>query len=241
MNKIKLFFKKIVQKSKPYFLDEKRGYAKGLCSAKLFLIFAIFSIFGTYYEQILNLVTHYLEDGSIFWEYRRGVIYGPFSPIYGAGAVLFTILLLRKNLSTPKTIIYGSLIGGAFEYIISLLQEIFVGTTSWDYSEHFLNIGGRTTIPFMLVWGILSLIYSKYLYPKICKAIENVPYNLMKTITICLAIFLIFDMLISWTALIRQNLRRKGYEPVTVIGEFYDKVYDDETLSKYFPNMKEKR
>lgn len=237
MKQLKNKSQKSWEKIKNYFKNEKRGYAKGLCGTKLFLIFVIFSIFGTYYEQILNLITHYLRDGSFFWELRRGVIYGPFSPIYGAGAVLFTILLLRKNLSKTKIFIYGALIGGGFEFIVSLLQEIFVGTTSWDYSNHFLNIGGRTNIPFMLVWGILCLIYSKYLYPKISKMIENAPYNLMRIVTICLAIFLTLDMIISWSALIRQNLRRKGIEPFTIVGEFYDEVYTDEKLKEYFPNM----
>lgn len=241
MKKLKQKLQATIKKIKPYFLHEKKGYAKGLCGAKLFLIFAIFSVFGTYYEQILNLIDHFLQDGSIFWEYRRGVIYGPFSPIYGAGAVLFTVLLLRKKLSNTKIFLYGALIGGGFEYIISVLQEIFIGTTSWDYSGQFLNINGRTTVPLMLVWGSLCLIYCKYLYPKLCKLIENVPYNLMKTITICLAIFLTLDMFISWTALLRQNLRWKGIEPFTVIGEFYDKVYPDEVLQEYFPNMKAKR
>lgn len=230
----------ILTKVKNYFFKDKKGYAKGLCSAKLFLIFAIFSVFGTYYEQILTLVMRYMDKGIISWELRRGVIYGPFSPIYGGGAVIFAIFLLRKDISNWKTFLYASLIGGIFEFEISFLQETFVGTTSWDYSGYFLNIGGRTTIPFMAVWGIMGLIFAKYLYPKISKFIENAPYNLMRTFTICLAIFLSLDMLVSWTALLRQNLRRKGFEPLTPIGELYDQVYPDEVLKKYFPNMEAK-
>lgn len=240
MNKLKEKFRKNFKKFKrEYNKDVKKGYAKGLSRPKLFLIFVVFSIFGNYYEQILNFVIHFLKDGSIFWEYRRGVIYGPFSPIYGAGAVLFTVLLLRKDLSNTKTFIYGGLIGGIFEYFIGFLQETFIGTTSWDYSGQFLNINGRTSVPIMLVWGLLALIYAKLIYPGFSKLIENAPFNFMKTITVFLAIFLTFDMTISWTALIRQSFRRKGYEPFTVVGAFYDKVYPDEVLSKYFPNMKQ--
>lgn len=230
----------ILKKIKDYFFEDKKGYAKGLCSAKLFLIFAIFSVFGTYYEQILNLVMSYINEGIISWELRRGVIYGPFSPIYGGGAVIFAIFLLRKDISKWKTFLYAGLIGGIFEFAISFLQETFVGTTSWDYSSYFLNIGGRTTIPFMAAWGVMGVIFAKYLYPKISKFIENAPYNLMRTFTIGLCIFLSLDMLVSWTALLRQNLRRKGYEPLTPIGEFYDRVYSDEALQKYFPNMEAK-
>lgn len=212
-------------------------FAKGLSKEKIFFIFVIFSIFGTYYEQILNLITHYLADGSIFWEYRRGVIFGPFSPIYGAGAVLFLVLLKRKELSNFKTFLYGSLLGGFFEYIISLLQEIFVGTKSWDYSKHFLNIGGRTTIPFMIFWGLLALALVKVIYPFLSNLIEKIPYNIGIILYYVLLIFMIFDLLFSFSALIRQNLRRNNIKPFSFIGEFYDKHYPDDVLHKYYPNM----
>ena len=65
--------------------SKREVFAKGFCGKKLFLIFVIGSIFGAFYEQILNLVKVYLTTGDIVWELRRGVIYGPFSPIYGAG------------------------------------------------------------------------------------------------------------------------------------------------------------
>ena len=44
----------------------------------------------------------------------------------------------------------GALGGGAVEYILSVLEELVLGTRSWDYSAYFLNIGGRTTLPYML-------------------------------------------------------------------------------------------
>lgn len=56
--------------------NEKRIFTSGLDFNKLFIIFVIGCLFGNYYEMILNLVRHYLRDGSIFWEVRRGVIYG---------------------------------------------------------------------------------------------------------------------------------------------------------------------
>ena len=48
---------------------------------------------------------------------------------------------------------------------------------------------------------------------------------------------MIINMLISWGAIIRQTLRRNHVPAFTPIGEFFDKHYDDEFLSKYFPNM----
>ena len=116
-------------------METKKRYAEGICFPKLFWLFFLGSIFGAYYEQILNLFIHYHYHHEFVWQLRRGVIYGPISPVYGMGAVLFTILLLRKPKSNFKTFLHGALIGGFFEYIISFLQETFLGTISWDYSQ----------------------------------------------------------------------------------------------------------
>ena len=185
---------------------DKKVFAKGYSFKKLFLIFVIGSIFGALYEQILNLITTYLQTGNLVWELRRGVI-------------------------------YGALGGGAFEYLISFLQETFTYTVSWDYSDHFLNINGRTTIPFMLVWGFFALVFVKIVYPFLSEQIEKIPIKFGNIFFYFIFIFLVIDMTISWTALIRSALRRNNIEPLTPVGQFYDKVYPDQVLAKSFPNM----
>ncbi len=220
--------------------DEPKVFAQGLCGTKLFLIFVIGSVLGAYYEEILNFIKCYLADGSLVWSYRRGVLYGPFSPIYGAGAVLMAYFLLKTKRNFLQTILYGGFLGGMFEYVVSFLQETFTGMVSWDYSTHFLNIHGRTTIPFMLVWGLVAWLFVDYLYPFLSRLIEKIPYKIGQGITLFLAIFLVLDMFISWTALIRQTFRRDNIPPYTILGTFYDRVYTDEVLAKHFPNMQVK-
>lgn len=217
---------------------KKKKYAEGICFAKLFWIFLLGSIFGAYYEQILNLFIHYHYHHELVWQLRRGVIYGPISPVYGAGAVLFTLLLMRKEKTNFKIFLEGSLIGGAFEYMISFLQETFLGTISWDYSGEFLNINGRTTIPYMIVWGLLALLFARVVYPTISNIIESFPEKFGKIFTTILCILLLLDFIISWGALFRQTFRHKGMEPMTWIGKFFDEHYDDEVLRKYYTNMK---
>lgn len=249
------FATKIFKKGTPsFFLKERRikimdknhklekkssnVFAKGLCVDKLFWIFLIASVFGVYYEQILNWITHYLQDGSIYWEIRRGVIYGPLSPIYGIGASLMTYFLLRKKRSMVQTFLFGSIIGGGFEYGMSYLQEIFTGTISWDYSHHFMNIGGRTTIPFMLVWGAFSVLLVRGLYPKISSFIEKIPAQFGTIITKILMLLVCLDCLISLLAVARQTLRHHDISPLTPVDVILDVWYPDEVLEKYYPNMK---
>ena len=58
--------------------------------------FLIFSILGL----ILETVYGYLTMGK--WESRKGLIIGPFCPIYGVGAVIFILLLTRYQDSKMK-------------------------------------------------------------------------------------------------------------------------------------------
>lgn len=226
------------KKFKNWCFEDKKVFAEGLSFDKLYIIYLFGCVFGVYFEQIRNLIIHYMNDGTIFWEYRRGVIYGPFNPLYGVGAVLLTYFLLRKPLSNFKTFLYASLIGGGLEYIISFLQETFIGTTSWNYSNYFLNINGRTNIPYMLFWGLLGIILIKVIYPFISKYVEKIPYNIGILFINCMHVFMFFNCFISWGALIRQGLRVKGKPAYTFFGNFFDKYYPDAFLRERFSNMK---
>ncbi len=212
-------------------------FAEGLCFKKLFFIFLIGSVIGSLYEEIINLVHVYHDTGQIVWSLRRGVIYGPFNVIYGFGAVIMILILARKTYTAWQVYIYSALLGGIIEYLIGFLQDFFTHTTSWDYSDKFLNINGRTTIPYMLVWGMLGLILVKVIYPAISHLIERVPMQVGNILFWTLLIFMIVDMLISWTAIIRQTLRHNNVPPFTPVGEFYDSYYTDDFLEHYFPNM----
>lgn len=216
---------------------EPQKFAEGFCFYKLFWVFLAGCVFGAYYEELLNLVIHYHYHHEWVWQLRRGVIYGPISPIYGFGALLMILVLGRKERSDWKTFLYGALLGGGFEYCISFLQETFLGTVSWDYTNEFLNINGRTTIPYAIVWGLLCLVLVKIFYPAISSVVESFPKKFGKILTDILIVIVFLDFFVSWGALVRQTFRHNGIQPITIVGEFFDKYYPDETLAKTYNNM----
>ncbi len=222
-----------MKKNKKVENKEKRVFAENWGFAQIFMFFLIGCIIGVYYEQIFNLI----KNGV--WESRKGIIYGPFNPIYGFGFAGF-VFLLGKNVNKRPwylTYLYSCLIGGISEYSLSLIGEELFNATSWDYSGYFLNIGGRTTIPFMLFWGLGGLIFMKFIYPFICKLISRIPHNFAKIALPIMVVFMCLDMFVSYTALFRQANRLKGHPPITILGEWYDKIYTDEFLKKIYPNM----
>lgn len=216
-------------------MEEK--FAKGLCKEKYFFVLLISSFIGSIYEDLYQIIYNLINNSVFYFDYHRAVIYEPLNLIYGFGAVIITYLFVNKSKSNIEIIISGSLLGGFIEYMVSLFQSLFLNTISWDYSDKLLNIGGRTTIPIMIVWGIFTLIFVKLIYPFISSLIEKIPPKLGKKIFVILLIVLSIDILISWTALFRQTLRKKGIKPITQIGEIYDKIYTDEFLKKYYSNM----
>jgi len=183
----------------------RKDFAEGLSFWKLFFFFVIGCLFGTLFEELLYFAMH----GS--YSCRAGVLYGPFSPLYGFGVVLILLILGRKNNSRGifLTFILSSLLGGVTEYVVSLIVELFFKIRFWDYSNMFLNIHGRTTIPFMAAWGLFATILLKVLYPFLSKYIEKIPKRIGKLIGLLLLVFLIHS-----TAWLRAGHFFLNFHPV---------------------------
>lgn len=212
---------------------KKKKFAHGLNFYKLFWVFFIGCFIGVIIEIIFCiLVTEH------HYECRQGVIYGPFNPVYGFGAVLITLALyVLRNARDLWVFICGAILGGAFEYICSWYQETFLGTVSWTYEGQIGNIGGRTSLVFMLFWGILAILWLKFLYPLMSKCIEKLPMKLGKILTWILVVFMVLDMLVSALAVYRMTQRHSGATAQNAYEEFMDTNYPDSFLMEIYPHM----
>ncbi len=77
----------------------------------LFWIFVVASVLGLLMEEIVHFL--FVVPGQ--WQDRAGLLFGPFSPIYGCGAVLMPIFLNRFHKSNWLVIfLVAAVIGGAF-------------------------------------------------------------------------------------------------------------------------------
>ncbi len=200
---------------------------------KLFWIFIFGCILGYIYETIIVL----FQKGYI--ESRQGLIYGPFSPVYGIGGLIYYRFF--KNIKTRNKLsvfLIAMVLGGTTEYICSLLQEEIFGTISWDYSYLPFNINGRTSLLHCTYWGIAGIIYVTSIEPIIEKMDEFLAKKWMHIITICLVVFMIFNIFISVVASIRQRNRIYNIPAKNKFDEFLDEYYPDEFMNKIFANKK---
>lgn len=200
----------------------------------LFWVFIIGSIAGFIFEVIVV----FFQKGH--FELRQGLIYGPFIPVYGIGAMCYYIVLSKIKIKNKVRIFLITMIlGGITEYLCSFIQEKAFGTISWDYSYLPFNINGRTSLLHCVYWGIGGVLYITYIEPLLNKMIDKTNMKAFDLITIILSIFIVFDISISWMAADRQTERKNDIEPQNHLDLFLDKNYPDEYMNRIFNNKKD--
>jgi uncharacterized membrane protein len=207
-------------------------FASGYHFYKMFWVFFVSSILGFVIESLFCWF-HY---GYI--ESRAGLIYGPFSQIYGFGAVIMILILHRINIQRELLLFFlSAFLGGLFEFSCSLIQELAFGFISWDYSDSQFSVFGRTNLLYCFFWGILSVLLIKDLYPFMSHQIEKIPNKIGAIISWILIVFILCDFSISAIAIIRANQRFHGLPARNYVQRILDQYYPDSVLKKIYPNM----
>lgn len=201
----------------------------------LFWIFVVCCVLGLIIETVYHVVV--VDPGH--YEDRAGMLFGPFSPIYGFGAVLMTMALNRFH-KAPLAVIFlvSALIGGAFEYAVSWFMQFAFGIVAWDYTGTFLSIGGRTNGMFMCMWGVLGLIWVKFCLPWMLKLVNRIPWNWRYSLTTICAVLMIVDGAMTLMALDRWYQREAGSTTTdTAVASFFDDHFDNTYMEHRFQSM----
>ena len=219
-------FEKKVDSRKPL-----KGYIT-LNFFNLFWIFVVCSILGLAIETVFHLaIYHAYQD-------RAGLLYGPFSPIYGFGGLFMTVALNRfHDKPIPVIFLISALIGGAFELTVSWIMQCAFGIVAWDYSGTFLSIDGRTNFMFMCFWGILGVMWVKFLLPILLWMINKIPWKLRYTLTVVCFVFMVVDVVLTVQTIDCWYLREAGHAPNTPLEEFFNKHYDNAYMEHRFQTM----
>ncbi|MCQ2752227.1 MAG: putative ABC transporter permease [Coriobacteriales bacterium] len=209
-----------------------KGYIR-LDFYNLFWIFMIGSVIGLFVEGAFQVVAV-----SGHWQWRNGMLFGPFSPIYGFGAVLVTVPLNRfRNGNIIVLFIASTIICGAFEWFVSYFMEMSCGMKAWDYSDEFLNIGGRTCLWFAMMFAFLAVFYMRCLLPYILKLINKIPWKIRYSLTAVVTVLMIINGIMTMQAMDCWYTRVAGQEPVTEVQKFYAENFDNDWMQKRFENI----
>lgn len=235
MNKVRIRMEKTypVLQEKALQIQKTGTFAEGCGFYKLFWMFFIGAVMGDFFETV------YCRISMGWWMSRSSLVWGPFSLVWG-GAIMLATMLLYKDRNKPDRHIFlvGTVLGGAYEYVCSVLSELVFGRVFWDYSKIPFNLGGRINLLFCFFWGIAAVIWIKWLYPFFSGLIEKIPALWGYIITWSLIVFLVVDMAVSGLAMIRYDRRSRGLEPKAAWEEMMDEHFDDARMEKIYPNAK---
>ena len=167
-------------------LDYNREYSP----YSLVLLFFTFSFMGWVWEVLL----HVYEDGMFV---NRGVMHGPWLPIYGCGGVL-VIVLLRKFANRPAlTFTLTVIICGILEYATATFLWETKHEMWWEYTGYFLNFKGRICAEGLLLFGVGGMAFIYIIGPFFDNIFRKIPHKKMVAICCILAIFFGADTIYS--------------------------------------------
>lgn len=208
-------------------------FAKGCSFYKLVWLFLI----GAFLGDIVETIFCYITTGTLMS--RSSVVYGPFSIVWGIGCAVLTLLLYQyRDRSDRFIFMFGTLVGGAYEYACSVFTEIVFGTVFWDYSHLPFNLGGRINLLFCFFWGIVAVVWIKMIYPVLSSWIEKITYKKGVIMTWCFLIFMTFNILMSGLALSRYSQRQNGLKAQNSVERYIDQQFPDQRMEMIYPNAK---
>ena len=182
-------------------------FTKGVGLYKLLWVFYLGSFLGVVVEVIWCLVIHgYIES-------RTALVYGPFNPLYGVGAVALTLALYRYRNRGPW---------------LSFLSGMLVGSAGAD---------GCSFLLYSIFWGVLGVLWIKRLYPLMAKWILKIPNRVGKALTWVVFAFFVLNAAVTCLALARWIQRMDDIPPQNAFMEFVDERFTDERMERIFPGM----
>lgn len=140
-------------------------------------IFIISSFIGWLYETIITSI----QCGQFA---DRGFLHLPLCPIYGFGALV--ILLLFSRIKNGFAVFCaGTLVTTIVELIASYLLEHFLHIRLWSYAGWPLQFEERVSLLSSLLFGILSVLLVKIIYPATRKYMQKL--SAKKQIVLCVS------------------------------------------------------
>lgn len=151
------------------------------------LLFFACSAAGWLWEVLLTVVT----TGS--WV-NRGLLHGPWLPVYGVGGVLLAAALGRLRQRSAAALLLGALLGGAVEYSTTLVLERWYRRRWWDYTGWAGSIQGRVCLASLAAFALAGWMLPG-LSGRLLQKISGLPAG-VRTV-LCRSVSLLF--VLDWT------------------------------------------
>ena len=168
---------------------------------KYFLYFIMYAVIGWIYEVFLEVVIYH-------WGYSdRGILFGPYCPVYGFGALLFLFLIYpiikKKRLQSrllllPVVFLLRALSATLLELITSYLCEAAIGSWPWQtYSQYAINFQARIALSPSIRFGLGGIVFLYLLQPLFEKLTNVLPAKILTLLFWVLSAAFAIDFLLT--------------------------------------------
>lgn len=204
--------------------------------ATLFIWFILYSVIGWVYE------TAYCSTKGLKWD-NRGILIGPYCPIYGVGAVLD--ILLCSKLPNAGAVFFACMFGSAIlEYTTSYTLERMFHAVWWDYSRLPFNLNGRICLSCSLGFGVAGWVVLYGLHPYISRLTAPLPLDFQELLALLFMAVFSADCALTADSLAQINVKLEAtmHAIDLQISEKYDAFIENtkHNISEGFDTIKGK-
>lgn len=155
----------------------------------LFIIFLTGCLIGWIYEEVF----YWFTEGLLR---NRGVLYGPWLPIYGFGTlIIYAMKPLKKY--PPLLLVLCMAASGAIEYLVGRAYIYYFGLRLWDYRGLFWNLDGLVCLRSVAVFGCMGLAFHYWIEPAARKLYARAADKTIRITCLGLADLFLLDCVLS--------------------------------------------
>ena len=162
-----------------------------------YLYFMLYSVIGWLYEVFLEVVVYR-------WGFsNRGVLFGPYCPIYGTAAVIFILLLTGikkktirvKSMNLTPVVVFFLIvvISTLLELAGSYIRDALTGGWMWDYTRFAWNFQGRIALNPSLRFGAGGMVFLYLFQPAFEKLTAIRHQKALSAVTVLALLLFLLD------------------------------------------------
>ncbi len=151
-----------------------------------------FFIIGSFIGWILEIVFKIISKEDVV---RAGMANGPFCILYGIGTFVLAMVISKYTKNVFLIFLFSSIILTSLEYVTGLLLDKVYEVELWDYSKLKFGINKYISLEFMIIWGVLGVIFIKYILPNLNKIYIYLDGPILITMIYIATVYIFIDYL----------------------------------------------
>ena len=181
------------QRLNPLWDDKNNNIVKDIRSIRTYTIWSVIMVFFAFafVGWCWEVGIHLIQDGVFV---NRGVMHGPWLPIYGGGVAMIVVLLAKWRRNPLQEVVSIIILCGIVEYTTSWYLEVTKGMRWWDYTGYFLNLNGRICGEGLMVFALGGMAAVYLLVPVLDTMWSKLKPKVLAGICIALLVCFAADM-----------------------------------------------